>query len=67
MELEQSRSEIESKSTRHSEQNLLERLQSGYAKLKEEIHKSVVGQDEVIDAVLAAILAGERDIALTGF
>lgn len=58
MELGQSRSELETKSTSQSEQNLLERLQLGYKKLKEEIHKAVVGQDEVIDAVLSAVLAG---------
>ena len=36
----------------------LEQLQQGYTKLKAEIHKAVVGQEEVVDAVLCAILAG---------
>lgn len=58
MELEQNRFKLDPKSTSHGEHKLLERLQSGYQKLKGEIHKVVVGQDEVIDAVLSAVLAG---------
>jgi MoxR-like ATPase len=58
MELEQSRFKLEPKSTGHGEHKLLERLQIGYKKLKREIHKVVVGQDEVIDGVLGAVLAG---------
>ena len=37
---------------------VLDRLHAGYRTLKEEIHKAIVGQDEVIDAVLCAMLAG---------
>ena len=37
---------------------LLEQLQQGLADLRQEIHKLIVGQDDVIDAVLSCILAG---------
>ncbi len=40
------------------EQQALEHLQKGYKLLKSQIHQAVVGQDEVIDAVLCCILAG---------
>ncbi|MCF7975354.1 MAG: MoxR family ATPase [Phycisphaerae bacterium] len=40
------------------EQQLLQRLQEGYQKLKGQIHQAVIGQDEVIDAVLCCILSG---------
>ncbi len=40
------------------DEKMLERLQHGYKTLKEQIHKVIVGQDEVIDAVLCSILAG---------
>lgn len=36
----------------------LEHFQSSYKALKAEIHKVIVGQDEVIDSVLCCILAG---------
>ena len=59
MELEQTRSESQTaQGVSTNQTQMLERLQQGYAKLKEQIHKSVVGQDEVIDAVLCSILAG---------
>ncbi|MBN2311624.1 MAG: AAA family ATPase, partial [Candidatus Hydrogenedentes bacterium] len=35
-----------------------ERLQQGYELLREQIHAAVVGQDEVIGAVLSCMLAG---------
>ncbi|MHC4756436.1 MAG: AAA family ATPase [Planctomycetota bacterium] len=38
--------------------DLITRLHRGYVKLKEQIHNVIVGQDEVIDSVLYAILAG---------
>ncbi|NLX07688.1 MAG: MoxR family ATPase [Phycisphaerae bacterium] len=40
------------------DEKLMERLQNGYAELKEQIHHVIVGQDEVIDSVLSCMLAG---------
>lgn len=40
------------------EGNLLARLQAGYVNLKRQIHKVIVGQDEIIDSVLCCMLAG---------
>jgi MoxR-like ATPase len=37
---------------------LIGRLQSGYVQLKQEIHRLIVGQDEVIDSILCCMLAG---------
>jgi MoxR-like ATPase len=37
---------------------LMTRLQNGYATLKQEIHKIIVGQDEVLDSLLCCMLAG---------
>ena len=41
-----------------NEEETLIRFQEGYRKLKEQIHLAIVGQDEVIDAVLCCILSG---------
>jgi len=40
------------------ERNLIAHLHDGYAKLKEQIHSVIIGQDEVIDSVLCCMLAG---------
>ncbi len=40
------------------ETQLMARLQKGYASLKHQIHRVIVGQDEVIDAMLCCMLAG---------
>jgi MoxR-like ATPase len=37
---------------------MIERLQNGYLQLKQEIHRLIVGQDEVIDSILCCMLAG---------
>jgi MoxR-like ATPase len=37
---------------------LMNRLQAGYVQLKQEIHKIIVGQDEVMDSLLCCMLAG---------
>ncbi len=37
---------------------LMARLQAGYVQLKQEIHKIIVGQDEVMDSLLCCMLAG---------
>ncbi|MHC4361464.1 MAG: AAA family ATPase [Planctomycetota bacterium] len=39
------------------ENDLMTRLHEGYVSLKQQIHNVIVGQDEVIDAVLCCILA----------
>lgn len=40
------------------ESQLIARLHKGYADLKHQIHKVVVGQDAVIDSILCCLLAG---------
>jgi MoxR-like ATPase len=40
------------------ESQLIARLVSGYAELKRQIHRVIVGQDSVIDSVLCCMLAG---------
>jgi len=40
------------------ESQLIARLASGYAELKRQIHRVIVGQDSVIDSVLCCMLAG---------
>ncbi|MFH1744330.1 MAG: magnesium chelatase, partial [bacterium] len=40
-----------------NDRDLMERLQAGYAGLKQQIHQIIVGQDEVIDSVLCCMLA----------
>jgi hypothetical protein len=40
------------------ESSLMARLHKGYADLKHQIHKVIVGQDEVIDSTLCCMLAG---------
>ena len=40
------------------EGQLVERLHRGHALLKKQVHKVIVGQDDVIDAVLCCMLAG---------
>ncbi len=57
MELEKTQPHAEPSRT-SGQQQLLQRLQEGYQKLKEQIHQAIVGQDEVIDAVLCCILSG---------
>ncbi|MCF7956105.1 MAG: MoxR family ATPase [Phycisphaerae bacterium] len=47
-----------------SDTNLTERLQTGYADLKEQIHNVVVGQDEVLDSLLCCMLAGGHCIVM---
>ena len=47
-----------------SDTNLTERLQKGYADLKEQIHNVVVGQDEVLDSLLCCMLAGGHCIVM---
>ncbi len=42
----------------HEESQLIARLHKGCAKLKQEIHKVIVGQDGVIDSMLCCMLAG---------
>ncbi|MBN1952082.1 MAG: MoxR family ATPase [Bacteroidales bacterium] len=42
----------------HDESQLIERLHKGCAKLKHEVHKVIVGQEEVIDSMLCCMLAG---------
>jgi len=44
--------------SRIDEEAVLNQLVAGYSALKREIHKVVVGQDEVIDSVLCCMLAG---------
>ena len=58
MGLEQTQVNTASPKQMPDEQKLLERLQNGYQKLKEQIHLAVVGQDAVIDAVLCCVLSG---------
>ena len=41
-----------------SDADLLQRLQQGYAQLKEQIHQVIVGQDAVIDSVVCCMLGG---------
>lgn len=38
--------------------DIADRLQGGFNKLKKQIHNVIVGQDEVIDAVICSMLAG---------
>ncbi|MCP4451621.1 MAG: MoxR family ATPase [Planctomycetes bacterium] len=45
-------------SHRLEEAQLVERLCRGHALLKKQIHKVIVGQDSVIDAILCSMLAG---------
>jgi len=40
------------------ESNLMARLHTGYVNLKRQIHKVIVGQDEIIDSVLCCMLSG---------
>jgi len=40
------------------ESELMTRLHKGYASLKHQIHKVIVGQDDVIDSMLCCMLAG---------
>ena len=40
------------------EAQLIGRLQKGLIKLKHQIHKSIIGQDNVIDSMLCCMLAG---------
>ena len=40
------------------ESELMNRLHKGYASLKHQIHKVIVGQDDVIDSMLCCMLAG---------
>ena len=40
------------------EHTLITRLNRGYVRLKQEIHKVIIGQDRVIDSVLCCMLAG---------
>ena len=40
------------------ETELMARLHKGYVSLKHQIHKVIVGQDEVIDSMLCCMLAG---------
>jgi MoxR-like ATPase len=42
----------------HNEAHLIESLHKGCSKLKHEIHKVIVGQDQVIDSMLCCMLAG---------
>jgi len=42
----------------HGEANLIENLHKGCAGLKREIHKVIVGQDQVIESMLCCMLAG---------
>jgi len=46
------------KSGRIDESELMNRLHKGYASLKQQIHKVIVGQDEAIDSMLCCMLAG---------
>jgi len=41
-----------------NEAQLIERLHKGLVKLKHQIHKTIVGQDNVIDSMLCCMLAG---------
>jgi MoxR-like ATPase len=41
-----------------NESELMTRLHKGYASLKHQIHKVIVGQDDVIDSMLCCMLAG---------
>ena len=45
-------------STGVNHEQLIERLHEGHARLKEQVHHIIVGQDSVIDAVLCCMLAG---------
>lgn len=45
-------------SQRLEEAKLAERLYRGHALLKKQVHKIIVGQDSVIDAILCSMLAG---------
>ncbi len=45
-------------SNKLDEGQLVERLHRGHALLKKQVHKVIVGQDDVIDAVLCCMLAG---------
>jgi len=45
-------------SARVDHEQLIERLHEGHARLKEQVHHIIVGQDKVIDAVLCCMLAG---------
>jgi MoxR-like ATPase len=41
-----------------NEAQLIDRLHKGLARLKQQIHKIIIGQDEVIDSMLCCMLAG---------
>ena len=40
------------------ESQLMARLHKGYASLKQQIHRVIVGQDKVLDPMLCCMLAG---------
>ena len=44
--------------------NLSARLHKGYTNLKEQIHRVIVGQDEVLDSLLCCMLAGGHCIVM---
>ncbi|MBI9019269.1 MAG: MoxR family ATPase [Phycisphaerae bacterium] len=58
MELFEKPNRNEAEFAQASDSEIMVDLQNSYAMLKQEIHRVVVGQDEVIDSVLCSMLAG---------